>query len=180
MPFKLDRPQILTILAGTALCLQMIAAVWSWLAGVPLTVWHWDPMALGLGVILGTLIHGLSIGIYSFWPPLRQAVDEYLALVMGPLKKQDALWLGVLPGISEELLFRGVALTTLGPVLSSLIFGLLHFSGRDSWPYTVWATLWGFVMAMVMMYTGNLLIPVTAHIINNWLAAWFWFRSQPP
>ena len=52
--------------------------------------------------------------IYRLWPAYRQSADVYLALVLKPLILMDLIWLGLLPGLSEELLFRGVMLPALG------------------------------------------------------------------
>ena len=87
------------------------------------------PQDLLLGVGIGVGITLLSGVIYQLWPAYRKSADMYLALVLKPLHWPDLLWLGLLPGLSEELLFRGVMLPAIG--LNWIgIFGL-------------WGQLWG-------------------------------------
>ncbi|HBY76884.1 MAG TPA: CPBP family intramembrane metalloprotease, partial [Cyanobacteria bacterium UBA11148] len=91
----------------------------------------------------------------------------------------DIIWLGLLPGMSEELLFRGVMLPAVGlnPVgvlASSLVFGILHLSGPQQWPYVVWATIVGLLLGFSALITGNLLVPIVAHVVTNWVSSCLW------
>ena len=91
--------------------------------------------------------------------------------------------MGLLPGLSEELLFRGVMLPAIGMnmggiVLSSLCFGVLHLSGLQQWPYVVWATLVGFLLGLSALETGNLLVPILAHIVTNLISSLAWKYNQ--
>ena len=91
----------------------------------------------------------------------------------------DLIWVGLLPGLSEELLFRGVMLPAIGLnitgiIVSSLCFGVLHISGLQHWPYVVWATAVGILLAYSALLTGNLLVPIVAHIFTNLVASYFW------
>jgi uncharacterized protein len=92
--------------------------------------------------------------------------------------------LGLLPGLSEELLFRGIMLPAFGlnlvaVIISSVLFGVLHLSGANQWPYVVWATVVGFALGYVALITGNLLIPITAHIITNLVSSCLWKINHP-
>jgi uncharacterized protein len=87
--------------------------------------------------------------------------------------------LGLLPGLSEELLFRGIMLPALGfnlaaVAVSSILFGVLHLSGNGQWPYVVWATIVGFALGYCALITGNLVVPVVAHIITNLVSGLLW------
>ena len=91
----------------------------------------------------------------------------------------NILTMAFLPALGEELLFRGVMLPALGYdllalVLSSLVFGVLHLSGSQQWPYVVWATVVGFALGYSALMTDNLLVPITAHIITNWMSSALW------
>ena len=59
-------------------------------------------------------------------------------------------------------------------ILSSLVFGVLHLSGSQQWPYVVWATIVGFALGYSALMTDNLLVPITAHIITNWMSSGLW------
>ena len=66
----------------------------------------------------------------------------------------------------------------LAVVLSSLVFGVLHLSGSQQWPYVVWATLVGFALGYSALITDNLLVPIVAHIITNWISSVIWKFSN--
>lgn len=175
----LSRNQILIFMGITAIFLLAIAKIWQKLGGVQLLSFQFSPQALlwSIGLALGiTLTSGI---VYRLWPAYRQSADFYLELVIKPLEWTDLIWLGLLPGLSEELLFRGVMLPALGlnlaaVAVSSVLFGVLHLSGNGQWPYVVWATIVGFALGYCALITGNLVVPVVAHIITNLISGLVW------
>jgi uncharacterized protein len=175
----LSRSQILIAMAVTSLILFGVARLWLYLGDLqlrPSTIAVGD---LGIGIALGIGLTGLSAIVYAAWATYRESADFYLAMVLKPLALPDVIWLGLLPGLSEELLFRGVMLPALGLdpigiVLSSLCFGVLHMTNVQQWPYAVWATFVGIVLAVTMVETGNLFIPIVAHITTNFVSGLTW------
>lgn len=178
-----SRVQLLAAMGITAIVLLIAARVWLWLDNVRLlpSVFSPDAVMLGLGIGIGiTLMSELA---YRIWKPYRESADTYLAMVLRPLKMPDLVWLGVLPGMSEELLFRGVMLPAIGMngfgiLISSLCFGVLHFFGARHLPYVVWATLIGVILAICTLYTQNLLVPIVAHVTTNILSSYLWKLRQ--
>ncbi|ACK69077.1 Abortive infection protein [Gloeothece citriformis PCC 7424] len=179
----LTRTQILVVMGVTAIILLVVAKVWQYLGSITIVEIKFNVQALlfGLGIAAG-IITASSI-IYRLWPAYRRSADAYLELVIRPLIWPDLIWLGLLPGLSEELLFRGVMLPALGGnliavILSSCLFGILHLSGTQQWPYVVWATIVGFALGYSILITGNLLVPIIAHIITNLVASFLWKAGQ--
>ena len=175
----LSRTQILVFMGITAIFLLAIAKIWQKLAEVPLLAVQFTPQALLLSLALAGGITLCSGVIYRLWPAYRRSADYYLELVIKPLMWTDIIWLGLLPGLSEELLFRGVMLPALGlnlaaVFISSVLFGVLHLSGNGQWPYVVWATIIGFALGYCALVTGNLVVPVVAHIITNLVSGSLW------
>ena len=175
----LSRTQILVVMGVTAVVLLMITKIWQKLGSVELLALQFNLSALlwGIGLAVGITI-AISI-IYRLWAAYRRSADMYLELVIKPLIWPDLIWLGLLPGLSEELLFRGVMLPALGVnltavIISSLLFGVLHLSGAGQWPYVVWATIVGFALGYCALITGNLLVPIVAHIITNLVSSCLW------
>lgn len=175
----LTRTQVLIAMGVTALVLLFVAKLWLHLGSVTLLPLQGTPEALllGLGIALG--ITALSSVVYRLWPAYRQSADYYLQMVLKPLVLPDLIWLGLLPGMSEELLFRGVMLPAVGlnatgVVASSLLFGILHLSGPQQWPYVIWATAVGLLLGFSALATGNLLVPIVAHIVTNLLSSYLW------
>lgn len=83
----------------------------------------------------------------------------------------NLLLLGVLPGIVEELVFRGMIFKGLkekfSPIasilLSSLLFALMHQNIQQF----IYPFILGCILAVVMSKTNNLLYPILIHIFNN-------------
>ena len=175
----LTRTQVLVMMGVTAVFLWLVAKLWLYLGDLSLLPLSWTTMALPWGIGLGITITAASSLIYRLWPGYRRSADFYLELVLKPLLWPDLIWLGLLPGLSEELLFRGVMLPAFGldftaVVLSSLCFGILHLTDSQQWPYVVWATLVGLLLGYSALATGNLLVPIVAHVFNNLISSCFW------
>lgn len=179
----LTRIEILAYMGVTAVLLLVVAKVWLHFREVSLLPLSWTGWALPWALGIGLAITLASAIIYRLWPAYRQSADFYLALVLKPLEWPDLIWLGLLPGLSEELLFRGVMLSDLGLnvfglVVSSLLFGILHFSGYQQWPYVAWATAVGLLLGASVLLTGNLLVPIVAHVLTNLISGCFWKLGQ--
>lgn len=179
----LTRIQVLVAMGVTAILLWIVARLWLYFGNFLLFEWHWYPRDLLLGIGVGLLITLLSGIAYRVWQPYRKSVDYYLELVLKPLAWPDLLWLGLLPGLSEELLFRGVMLPALGldhlaVIGSSVCFGILHLSGSQQWPYVIWATIVGIILGYSALWSGNLLVPIVAHMITNWISSCLWKIQQ--
>ncbi|MEL6136414.1 MAG: CPBP family intramembrane glutamic endopeptidase [Cyanobacteria bacterium J06628_6] len=175
----LNRTQLLVAIALTSIVLLVVSRLWLSLDSVdrlPLKV-SLTHTAVGLG--LGLAITAASTLMFVLWPAYRRSAEFYLKFVLKPLVLPDVIWLGLLPGLSEELLFRGVmlpalGLTPLGLIVSSLCFGVLHLSGIRQWPYVVWATVIGLVLGGSAIATGSLWVPIVAHVITNLVSSFFW------
>nr|WP_267871691.1 CPBP family intramembrane glutamic endopeptidase [Nostoc sp. CHAB 5715] len=179
----MTRIQVLGAMGATAIILLIVAKLSLYLGNFSLFSWDLNQRELLLGVGLGFAITALSGVTYRVWTAYRKSADYYLEVVLRPLALPDLIWLGLLPGLSEELLFRGVMLPALGldhvaVIVSSLCFGILHFSGSQQWPYVIWATIVGMIFAYSALLTSNLLVPIVAHIITNWISSYFWKMSQ--
>lgn len=175
----LTRTQVLMAMGVTAVLLLLVTKLWQYLGSVALLPLYWkaEDLLLGFGVGLG--ITAASAVVYRLWPAYGRSADFYLQLVLKPLLWPDLIWLGLLPGLSEELLFRGLMLPALGlnlvgVAMSSLLFGVLHLSGSNQWPYVVWATTVGLLLGYTAVETDNLLVPIIAHIVTNVVSSCLW------
>ncbi|MBD1918490.1 CPBP family intramembrane metalloprotease [Phormidium sp. FACHB-322] len=167
----------------TAVVLLLLSKAWLYFDSVELLPVRLSWIDGLLGVGLGLAITLASGVVYRLWPAYRQSADTYLTLVLQPLQWPDLIWLGLLPGLSEELLFRGVMLpaigmNTLGIVVSAASFGVLHLSSLQQWTYVAWATAIGLVLAIGAVLTGNLLVPIVAHTVTNLVSSVMWKLRQ--
>ena len=175
----LSRTQVLIAMGVTAVVLLLIVKLWIQLGGAVLLPLRWSGLAVCVGLTLGLLITAASSLIYRLWASYRQSADYYLELVLKPLVWPDVIWLGLLPGLSEELLFRGLMLPAFGLnaeglAISSLCFGVLHLSSPKQWSYVVWASIVGVLLGVSVLVTGNLLVPIVAHIATNLISSTLW------
>jgi len=175
----LTRPQILLVMGVTAVLLLAIAKLWLYFGDVSLLPTELALVDVALGAGAAAAIVAASNSVYQLWPAYRHSARQYLELLVRPLHWPDLFWLGLLPGMSEELLFRGIMIPALGSgaiaiVVSSAIFGLLHAGGPQPLPYVVWATVVGAALGTLAIATGNLLVPVIAHVGANWVSSCLW------
>lgn len=175
----LTRTQILIAMGVTAVVLLVVSKLWLWFGSTLLLPVSWSLGDGLIGVGLGLGITIASSVVYTFWAAYRKSADYYLEMVLKPLVLPDLIWLGLLPGLSEELLFRGVMIPAFGYdttaiLFSSLCFGVLHLSSFRQWPYVIWATLVGGLLGLSAVLTHNLLVPMTAHVLTNFVSGCVW------
>jgi membrane protease YdiL (CAAX protease family) len=86
--------------------------------------------------------------------------------------------MAVLPAVIEELLFRGVILkslkqygTVMAVLLSSAMFAAFHLNPAQ----TVYQFILGIMFAAIALRTGNLVLCMLLHFINNFLIITYTF-----
>jgi len=115
--------------------------------------------------------------ITNFW--LRYLNNVHFPVSTPGSENIQSGWLGLilpvittalLPGIIEELIFRGYILSALRPfgdgpaiLCSALMFGLLH----GNMVQVPFAFMLGLVFAFIVVKTGNIVIPMAIHFLNN-------------
>ncbi|MCB9833452.1 MAG: CPBP family intramembrane metalloprotease [Planctomycetes bacterium] len=131
---------------------------------------------LGLGLGLGLALVVAS-GILRAKSGLFDALEEAVRERLGELRLGAIIVLALLSALAEEVFFRGFLQTELGDLLGSEIlglvitsvgFGLLH-TGPVSrfWPWTLFATVCGFLLGWLWIETAGLLAPVLVHFMVN-------------
>lgn len=109
----------------------------------------------------------------------------------GPFSSGVLLYMALMPGLNEELIYRGFLLGFMnkifdknfrlfgiyfgwGAVLTAVVFGLLHgFRLTDSYQVQIdvfpisYSALYGFIFALIRERSGSLVFPVIAHNTAN-------------
>jgi uncharacterized protein len=126
---------------------------------------------LVLGVVLALVFAGVVLAstavLVARFEWARSVAHELGPFALGLTGPQLVALLG-LAGLAEELVFRALLAPTLGVVVSSLLFGLVHqMGGKGRWPWVFWAFLVGLGFASIYAVSGSLLGPLLAHAIIN-------------
>jgi len=140
-------------------------------------------------ILLGCLAAGPILLVVEIirripWEPIRELerlTDEGMIKTLLKLRPAELIMVSICAGIGEELLFRGWLMYWLADVISlmgfagtadsavvlgtaliisSLVFGLFHPITKL---YIVLAALMGAYFGGLVLYTGNLLVPIAAH-----------------
>jgi uncharacterized protein len=170
-----ERPspgELFRFAAGLYLVLALAGLAWiGWRDGeIPLGLFY-GPGSWGVDLGLGL---GLAAVLLAGWQLLRRVMplacelEGRLAEVLGPLRREEALGLALLSGLAEEVFFRGAVQPSWGYLPATLLFGLLH-TGRGR-AFALWGLLAlaaGAALGALMLWRGNLLGPVVAHVVVN-------------
>lgn len=120
-------------------------------------------IAVGLLVALGSQ----RLAAHYMW---ARRLERALAEALGPFSTTGAILVALLSSVGEEALFRGAMQPAVGIVFTSLAFGLLHVGpGRVFLPWTGMAVAAGFLFGGLYLLTGNLLAPIAAHAVINFV-----------
>ena len=138
-----------------------------------------------LAVVTALLLVTITrVGLLSVNEDFSTATQRSNSQVLEPLKTWDYLWLGFLPGISEEALFRGALLPATGfadwrgVIISAAVFGYFHRSGGRNTVFALWSTWVGVVYGAAFLTTQNLAVPMVAHSLSNIASAAIWKSKQ--
>jgi membrane protease YdiL (CAAX protease family) len=154
-----------------------------WLDHPPQKAIAWTLSGTGCGLLASLPLLGF-FGLCLRFPrgPLAdmvEVVDRYLVPLFRPLWVWEMAIISALAGLGEEMLFRGVLQqefagwvrgpqgVVFGLLLASLVFGLLHFITPS---YALFAGLTGLYLGGLWLLTRNLLVPIMAHGVYDFLA----------
>lgn len=178
-------------LTGTALFeggLLFVAFVLGWLLDVDPTgmlTWSWQDLFNGVLATVPMIIL-LLICFLSRWKGIL-SIRTFLRDVLGPLLSRcrihDLVLLALLAGVCEEILFRGFLYGWLAPIngtlaiiVSNTLFGAAH---AITPVYGLLAGFMGLYLTALLAVDSspNLLIPVVAHAVYDFVAFLFVVRD---
>jgi membrane protease YdiL (CAAX protease family) len=122
---------------------------------------------LAIGVAAAGALLGLWSGMRTLSSRAR-ALERRIGELLGPLEPAEVAALALLSGFAEELLFRGAMQGSWGFVVTTVIFALVHTGPGPAYRFwTLFAAVAGALLGGLMLWRGNLLAPVVAHILVN-------------
>jgi len=176
-----DRNQFLNMAALFEGGLVVVAFGLGWFADIdPVEHLNWQWQSFIWGLLAALPMFALFL-IFHRYPigPFRH-INDFLVDFLGPVLSQcfwfDLILLGLLAGLTEEILFRGFFqawFSQFGPGMgilgSNILFGLVHFVTAT---YAILAGLMGWYFSWLLTATGetNLLVPITTHAFYDYLA----------
>eukprot|EP00469_Lotharella_globosa_P011481 CAMPEP_0167778256 /NCGR_PEP_ID=MMETSP0111_2-20121227/4152_1 /TAXON_ID=91324 /ORGANISM="Lotharella globosa, Strain CCCM811" /LENGTH=339 /DNA_ID=CAMNT_0007668539 /DNA_START=19 /DNA_END=1038 /DNA_ORIENTATION=- len=145
---------------------------------------HIEPKDVGVMLGVGLAVTALRQLTLKIWEDYQWATDRSNEQVLRPLSMLDLAWVALLPGISEELLFRGALIPAVfpdwrGALIGALTFGVLHNSGGRNLASATFATAAGAAYGASFLATQSLLVPMGAHSLSNFLSAVLWLQAHP-
>ncbi len=162
----------------------LVAVALGWALGYPpgdAVAWELAGLAWGAAAAM-PLLAVMGAWVWIPWRPFRDLLgllDETVLPLFRNCHLADLLLVSALAGLGEEMLFRGVLQRAIaggleGPwneavalVVSGVLFGLAHYLTRT---YAVLAALIGWYLGWLWLATGNLLVPIVAHGLYDFLA----------
>ncbi|KAI3896963.1 hypothetical protein MKX03_026722 [Papaver bracteatum] len=132
------------------------------------------------------LIAGLVILISSArflllktWPNFAKSSEASNRMVLSQLEPLDYILVACLPGLSEELLFRGALMPLFGLDWKSVLvvaamFGVLHLGSGRKYSFAIWATFVGLAYGYAAIISSSIIVPMTSHALNNLVGAILW------
>lgn len=136
--------------------------------------WH-----LGLIIGLVILLSSSRYLLLKTWPDFAESSETANQQVLSSLQPLDYIVVAFLPGISEELLFRGALLPLFGinwksVLIVSAIFGFLHLGSGRKYSFALWATFVGFAYGYATIASSNIIVPMASHAVNNLVGGILW------
>ncbi|KAL1327992.1 uncharacterized protein LOC107481844 [Arachis duranensis] len=137
-------------------------------------MWHLE-LITGLVVFISSSRYLLL----NTWTDFADSSQAANLQVLSSLQPLDYMFVAFLPGISEELLFRGAILPLFGMNLNgvgvaALIFGVLHLGNGRKSSFAIWATFVGLAYGYATILSSSLVIPMASHALNNLIGGLLW------
>ncbi len=127
------------------------------------------PLTLLVTIGITLAVHVLSRLAHAGLPSLRHGARDIQRL-LGRLTPIQVAAVALASGIGEEMLFRGWLMHETGLLVSSIIFGVVHFPPNRQWFYwPFFAFAMGLVLGWLYLWSGSLLFPILLHAGVNFL-----------
>ncbi|XP_062178978.1 uncharacterized protein LOC133883622 [Phragmites australis] len=136
--------------------------------------WHLELVA---GLVI--LISSSRYILLQTWSNFRDSSEAANRQILTSLEPLDYIVIACLPGISEELLFRGALMPIFGlnwisALIIGALFGVLHLGNGRKYSFAIWATFVGFAYGIGTIASSSIIVPMASHSINNIIGGLLW------
>lgn len=128
------------------------------------------------------------LGEFESWAKAKEEELKVLTMFLVDFENGASLWvalvvIAVLPGIGEELLFRGGLQNLLQKAfvnvhvaiwVAAIIFSAIHLQFYGFVPRLLLGALFGYIY----VWSGNLLYPIIGHFVNNAFTLMIFYLNQ--
>ncbi|XP_015693293.1 uncharacterized protein LOC102709083 isoform X1 [Oryza brachyantha] len=140
--------------------------------------WHLE-LVVGLVIIVSSSRYILL----QTWSDFRNSSEAANRQMLTSLEISDYIVVACLPGISEELLFRGALMPIFGlnwisALVTGAIFGILHLGNGRKYSFAIWATFVGVAYGLAALASSSIIVPMASHSINNIIGGLIWRFSN--
>ncbi|XVF85126.1 hypothetical protein PTKIN_Ptkin17bG0093300 [Pterospermum kingtungense] len=172
------------LIAALGLIIRQVSHVWS-MEGLAIPdcsmevsfgfeMWH---LELITGLVM--LISSCRYILLKTWPNFAESSETANQQVLSSLQPYDYLVVAFLPGMSEELFFRGALLPVFGfdwksVIAVALLFGVLHLGNGRKYSFAVWATFVGIAYGYATIISSSVVVPMATHALNNLVGGILW------
>uniref|UniRef100_A0A0D9ZWV3 CAAX prenyl protease 2/Lysostaphin resistance protein A-like domain-containing protein n=1 Tax=Oryza glumipatula TaxID=40148 RepID=A0A0D9ZWV3_9ORYZ len=96
------------------------------------------------------------------WPDFRYSSETANRQILTSLETFDYIVVACLPGISEEVLFRGALMPIFGlnwisAFVTGAIFGILHLGNGRKYSFAIWATFVGVAYGLATIASSSII-----------------------
>lgn len=172
------------LIAALGVIIQQVSHVAS-IEGLPVidctseVSFSFEMRQLQLIIGLVVLISSSRFLLLKAWPDFAESSEAANRQVLTSLQPLDYAVVAFLPGISEELLFRGALLPLLGfnwasVVATAAIFGVLHLGSGRKYSFAIWATFVGIAYGYATIESSSIVVPMASHALNNLVGGILW------
>lgn len=185
-----DRGWVITLALAVEGGLIVAAEVLGWLLSRPpreLFTWDLGGLTWGFAATLPMIAIFLAILRWPIGPfdRIKRFTEEVLRPLLSPCTTMDLLGISILAGVGEEMFFRGVLQGTLeqklpvwlAVLIASSLFGVMH---AVTLTYALFAGIMGAYLSWVWHAADNLLAPVLAHALYDFLALVYLQQQREP
>ncbi|GAK59271.1 abortive infection protein [Candidatus Vecturithrix granuli] len=161
-----------------------VALLWAFWQDIPLYAALIPSMIAWIqGIFLGFLFLIFNYAVIEWGAryskilyTLKRLIESDVSPLFRHIDVHTVVVIALMSGVAEEIFFRGVLQAQFGIWITSAVFGLAHIWKKTAIVYGMYVALMGLVFGSIYECSGNLWVPILAHVVNNLIAILYYIR----